>query len=467
MLQTTELPQVNPAAEEANSAIRAQVRRIVLSLPFRNCPVLRSFLVCITEKAIEGRESEINEHLIARDVFSRVNFDPATDTIVRTQAYRLRLKLQEYYRAEGKHDPIVIEIPKGHYIPLFQCAGGSPQDDPEDALPATEMQESVPGASAQRAFSLDLRRHGWWLALAAALPVFILGWVLGSRSGVKNDDRSGAASRLGVPHPSVEAFWRNFLQGDNEPVLAYTNTRFLATERGDLLSFSGGIDAERGAAVDRRIAREGSTSSTLAEQKGSIYFENDFTGVGEVTAAVAVSNVLSSLGAKPAVKRGGLITAYDLRNHNVIFLGSPFVNRILTELPRPAGFLFQRSATSALWNSRIENLKPAPGEPLEYRVERDPVTGVLRTDFATVSLLPGISPGRRILILAGLTTSGTEAAAEAASSLRGISEIESNLSVSSNGNKWPGAFQTVWRVELSRGLDVIQSSLVAKRALQN
>ncbi|HVT92134.1 MAG TPA: hypothetical protein VHD76_04780 [Bryobacteraceae bacterium] len=467
MLQTTELPRVNPGAEGTNPAIQAQVRRIVLSLPFRNCPVLQSFLVCITEKAIEGRESEINEHLIARDVFSRVNFDPATDTIVRTQAYRLRLKLQEYYRDEGKHDAIVIEIPKGHYIPIFQCAGEPPPADPEEALAAPEAQEPVPGAPAQRPFSLDLRRHGWWLAMAAAVPVFILGWALGAYSGAKKHEGSGAESRLGPPHPSVEAFWRNFLQGDNEPILAYTNTRFLATEHGDLLSFSGGIDAERGASVDRRIAREGSSSSALAEQKGPIFFENDFTGVGEVTAAVSVSNVLSSLGAKPAVKRGGLITAYDLRNHNVIFLGSPFVNRILTELPRPAGFLFQRSATGALWNSRIENLKPAPGEPPEYKVERDPVTGVLRTDFATVSLLPGISPGRRILILAGLTTSGTEAAAEAASGPRGISEIESNLGVSSNGNKWPGAFQTVWRVELSRGLDVIQSSLVAKRALQN
>ncbi len=47
------------------------------------------------------------------------DFDSSVDTIVRTQAYRLRLKLNEYYLSEGAADPIAIEIPKGHYVPSF------------------------------------------------------------------------------------------------------------------------------------------------------------------------------------------------------------------------------------------------------------------------------------------------------------------------------------------------------------
>jgi hypothetical protein len=42
------------------------------------------------------------------------------DAIVRIHAGRLRRALKEYYYDAGKNDPIVIEIPKGSYIPVFQ-----------------------------------------------------------------------------------------------------------------------------------------------------------------------------------------------------------------------------------------------------------------------------------------------------------------------------------------------------------
>lgn len=472
MLPTTEFQQFNPVMEGANPAIREQVQRILLSLPLRHCAVLQSFLVYITEKAVLGKEAEINEHLIARDLFSRTNFDPGTDTIVRTQAYRLRLKLQEYYRTEGKQDPIVIDVPKGHYVPVFRWAGAvssepaAPETDGAPDAPKPEVTAPVPQGP-REASGWTMHRRIAACALAAGLVA--LGWISGSLLNANRRQAPAATSRvpgIAPPDSAIEAFWQNFLQGDKEPVLAYTNARFLSTGRGQLLPFSGTVDGDRGAAMDRGAFAKTSGADAQKEQ-GDVYFENDFTGVGEVTAAVAINNVLSSLGARPSVKRGGLVTAYDLRNHNVIFLGSPFVNRILTELPRPAGFVFLASPTAQLWNSSIQNLHPAAGEPQEYRVERNAGNGVLLTDFGTIDLLPGISPGRRILILAGLTTSGTEAAADAAAGLRGIAEMEKALGVGKNGTKkWPESFQTVWRVQLSRGLDVIDSKLVASRPLQ-
>ena len=57
------------------------------------------------------------------EVFGRGEaFDPRTDTIVRVQARRLRSKLKDYYDAEGQTDPIVIELPKGHYGVTFGSA---------------------------------------------------------------------------------------------------------------------------------------------------------------------------------------------------------------------------------------------------------------------------------------------------------------------------------------------------------
>jgi hypothetical protein len=67
--------------------------------------------------------------------------------------------------------------------------------------------------------------------------------------------------------------------------------------------------------------------------------------------------------------------------------------------------------------------------------------------------------------VAGLSTSGTEGAAETVTTLRGVLELAVKLGVVNpyNPEKWPEAFQSLLRVELSRGLDVIQSHTVASR----
>ena len=64
---------------------------------------------------------EIKEHRIGSEVFGRGNeFDPQADTIVRTQAHRLRAALAAYYSAEGREDPVVIEFAKGSYVPTVR-----------------------------------------------------------------------------------------------------------------------------------------------------------------------------------------------------------------------------------------------------------------------------------------------------------------------------------------------------------
>lgn len=68
-----------------------------------------------------GRVSELKESLIAIEVFGRKpDYDPKLDSIVRTEAGRLRARLAGYYAGEGSGDPVIIELPKGGYIPVFR-----------------------------------------------------------------------------------------------------------------------------------------------------------------------------------------------------------------------------------------------------------------------------------------------------------------------------------------------------------
>lgn len=102
--------------------VRHQLTTISASRVFINSPRLNSFLQYIVKRALDGAADDVKEYSIGVDVFDRGDaFDPRADTIVRVQAGRLRKKLAEYYATEGEVDPVVIDVPKGGYVPMFRC----------------------------------------------------------------------------------------------------------------------------------------------------------------------------------------------------------------------------------------------------------------------------------------------------------------------------------------------------------
>ena len=118
-----------PIGVDAPSAesIKAQLVRVVASRTFAHAAVLRRFIEHIVDSALDGKTDELKEYALGVDVFGRgQSFDPRVDTIVRVQARRLRAKLDEYYRIEGSGDPVLIELPKGCYVPEFRLASGRP-----------------------------------------------------------------------------------------------------------------------------------------------------------------------------------------------------------------------------------------------------------------------------------------------------------------------------------------------------
>ena len=81
---------------------------------------MRSFLNFIVNAHLDDRADKLKEFTLAIDVFEKdQSFDPSIDSIVRVEASRLRAKLREYYDGEGQRDSVRIEVPKGHYVPVF------------------------------------------------------------------------------------------------------------------------------------------------------------------------------------------------------------------------------------------------------------------------------------------------------------------------------------------------------------
>ena len=102
-------------------AIRQALERVLSSSGFARNERLSGFLRFLVERHLEGRDTELKESVIAHEVFGRqADYDPKLDAIVRTEAVRLRARLEKYYQADGSQDPWIIELPKGGYRPVVR-----------------------------------------------------------------------------------------------------------------------------------------------------------------------------------------------------------------------------------------------------------------------------------------------------------------------------------------------------------
>ena len=134
-------------------AARRQLDRVLASPGFLRNERMSRFLRFLAERHLDGHVNLLKESVIAVEVFGRKpDHDPSHDSIVRTEAGRLRGRLAEYYMGEGKDDAIVIELPKGGYTPAFHLRDPAPSP----TLPKKKI-----------------RRRDWLVATAVAIALAI------------------------------------------------------------------------------------------------------------------------------------------------------------------------------------------------------------------------------------------------------------------------------------------------------
>lgn len=97
-----------------------QLKRVMESEEFHATQSQRKLLEYVVHKTVAGESSQIKGYTIATQLFGRKeDFDPNIDPIVSIHANKLRRALERYYFTAGSGDPLLIEIPKGTYVPLF------------------------------------------------------------------------------------------------------------------------------------------------------------------------------------------------------------------------------------------------------------------------------------------------------------------------------------------------------------
>lgn len=463
-------PLVEPDLVSA-SACQSQVQHIVDSATFHSAPTLQLLLRFLATRALEDHSHEIKEYTIGVEALGRrQDFDPKTDPIVRVQVYRLRQKLKEYYDLEGSRDSVLVEIPKGHYLPRFEAV--SPGIAELRALP---VQEGEPERDRISPTAASQRRRRWAvppIGVLAVLAVFGTGyWTATYRQhhAPQASPAPFAMQNFAASSDPVKAFWAPLLEEDPSPIIAYADAIFLLDESADLFRFRRGASDNRGAPVDSHLARQFASNPALVARAGPLYYDNGYTGTGELQAMATLIALFTQMGATPTVESSYDITTSDLKQHNVILLGSPFQNIAVEQLPPSGDFLFVDPATlHDLWAGRIVNTHPRAGERAQYQTERNPVTQVLTSDYALITVEPGIVAGRHIVDLGGLDTTGTEGAVLLATSRTGIQEITQSLGLreaSGRSNKMP-VFQALLRVNLEKGYQVLDSQLLSVHPIE-
>ena len=401
--------------------VRDQVERLVASPLLSHSESLCKLLRYLADHAAEG---QVKEYQIATEVFHRPSdFDPRLDSTVRVQTGRLRSKLAEYYAGQGIHDPWVIEVPKGAYaLNLRERVA-----EPAPPAPTMNGAVAVPAAPDSPLFS---RAATVTIGVLAAI---VIGLVIALAVVVREEQAVAAKPAASAQEALLRRFWSNFTGRADPPVVVFSNAEFVGRPETGMKYFDGKRD-DRAQILDH------------------------YTGVGEVTAIHELDQVFFQLGQRLRVKRGRLLTFDDAKQNDLIFVGSPSENLSLRELPNLQEFVFRRieSAERRGGDLNIVNLRPQPGEARRFLATANiPLT----EDYSVIGYFPGIGAGRWELILAGITTIGTQAAVEYVCRPKQLEQLFQRLGAQ-NGQAPPPAFEAVIRVKVSAGVPV-NTELVA------
>ena len=246
----------------------------------------------------------------------------------------------------------------------------------------------------------------WWLLPAGWCLTSLLLGVLAYRYYTEARGLRQYAISQGVDPAfaqEISPFWGEFLSSGSSVLVSYSNPLF----RGSLVDGLKYLVPLSSSAT--RLRRP-----SLFEVAGPHNVIDFYTGVGEVKGVNFLGSLLWKVGNPFRVERSFLLTYEDLKAQNVIFLGGPSENLLLRRLPQEQDFVFEVEGTAGgSPKVVILNRKPRPDERRSYAATLEgPSQSMVTEDYVLISMLRGLEPNRRLLILAGITTFGTEACAE-------------------------------------------------------
>jgi hypothetical protein len=398
---------------------------VLHSRTFARSDQLRAFLRYVCSMEINGSGDEISEYRIAVEELGRPrDYTTGEDSAVRSRAFALRGKLEEFYTHEISDAPVRIEIVKGSYRPHF--IGRAPEIRPAPG-PETALSPAAPKVVDVSAPAVSGR---WGLAL---LVIFGLGvaFAVGMWTG-----------RIILPGPEPEPIvaeaWGPLLLPDGNvlvSVASHDHMQVRARTR---------EPAESESAVEAPNKVNGWYGKYFplrADQKLYLMFVDTSTRFGDAIGASQVLQTIAKFHGESQIFPQRLITEAIFRNRNAVLIGmpenSPVVDRLL------AKGVFQVTFDETIHRETIVGALRASAPPKTYVTQRN--SRGLTESHALITVLPGEGDSgsmHRMLIVSGSHSSCTIGAAEFFSSASHLRDLRNRLR-EEGYTGFPRAYQVV------------------------
>jgi hypothetical protein len=415
------------------------VQRIVSSSPFQKSTRLRDLLQFITEQSIHGNAHELTEHHIGNALFHKPSdYSPLEDSSVRVHARQLRLKLHEYFNEEGRNEPLILDIPKGSYAPVFRTVLKTAD------LPPAVVSTVIPVVAWRQRATVP-----WAICAILTMVCAVLSYRVITHRAV-----SAVSGTTSLSWPSSQIF-----DARHQTIIVvadsnYGMSRILASQPGSLDQY-----LRRDFVPSTTVSKIGEADSRLSE-----YISNStLTSFADVADVVSLFKMAGALQSQVSVRYPRDLRMRDLDHNNYIFIGSPGSNPWVTLLQdklnfRESEIIVGKSAKVFL------NKNPLPGEQLQYEGLR--WTGTMGEDYATISLLPNATHDGSVLAFQGLQQEGTEAAGRFLADEENRRQLMSTLGISVTES----LSQNIWFEALIRSRTVSgapnSTTLVAVRRIR-
>ncbi|MDR3728135.1 MAG: hypothetical protein P4K86_13935 [Terracidiphilus sp.] len=356
------------------AAIREQLQRLLAHPLFSNSkryPVLLAYTV---EETLKGNGADLKERSIGIEVFGRSpSYDANADPVVRITAGEVRKRLMQYYYDSTHDGELVVELPVGSYVPLFHAA--EPVSEPELFLPAPEL----PAQTAAPVPALDAPRPAHRLLWALVGAMVLL-------AGAVSVDIVARRHDAPPPPNSLDRFWAPITAGSS------TATYCLGEP-----------------AKDINVGSINSLDTPAAgDNPEPLYFRLHYSGLFAMADIITLTHTAATLEARHkafrVVPASGASFA-QLREGPIVLIGA-FDNIWTLRVTQKLRFGFESKDGVAVLVDRKSKTQTTWATAWDLPYEK------LSRDYAIVARIHDSLTGQPMIIAAGISEEGTEAAGE-------------------------------------------------------
>jgi hypothetical protein len=364
----------SPAYDSGSTDSRwALVQRVAASDQFRRSERLREFLLYVSDRAIHGHADEVTERQVGLHVFGRtLEHNYSEDNIVRSHARLLRLKLESYFSRAGKDEPVVITIPTGAYVPIFQSRQ-------VEAAPAGPDREAV-------------AKRGKWPVLAyvfssaMVIAALLYVWVAGSGpDSVRAEFVDARPQNL---------LWSRIFDKDHPTIIVVSDHAFAINQ--EALGRSLTLEEYLSPAY-----RSGEMTDPRLESMVHRFASRHYTLLSDVTAVAQIMRRAEMQPERFCIRYARDLTMRELVTGNAILLGGNDVNP-WRELYEPQ-LNFMQSWDYAAHRNYFLNRAPRPGERERYDVQLG------SHQYGGLAFVPNLNQSGEVLMIYGTAMAGVEA----------------------------------------------------------